>query len=84
MSFNLEFNASSVVRARELVAEATIPDAVKSYVMLGLDGLDALNNKPNQLTVLGIAVKAVGHLCADGNSYEVTTATIEVKRIFAR
>lgn len=92
MSFSLEFNASSVARAREVVAEAELPDDVARYLMLGLDGIQALNDRDAKLSadgkhvipVLGLSVKAVGHLCAAGNSYEVTTAQIEVRRIFAR
>lgn len=80
MSFNFEFNAGTIDRAREIIAKEHAPDVVKAFLGLALDGIER-NQEPQ--AVLGIYVKAVGHL-HNGQDYAVSTANIEVRRIMAR
>lgn len=80
MSFSFSFTASSIERAKALVADQHAPQMVKDFIATALDGLRTAQVSQNTSQVY--SVLAEGHLCDDASkSYEVTTARIEVKRI---
>jgi hypothetical protein len=76
MSFSLNFAAASAERARELVSEAHLPDCVKEFILVAIEG--ARFNARDSAVYF---VKADGHLCDDGQSYAVSTAHIDVHTI---
>lgn len=78
MSWNLgypEIKAAPAAKAKELLAENSAPQTVKDYVNAGIDGLVTVHGEDVLVTVTGH-----GHLCDGPASYDVTTATIEVRR----
>jgi hypothetical protein len=62
--------------ARELIAGNTqLPQPIKDYIITGIDGLVKYHDDEN----LPVTISGYGHVC-DGQNYDVTSATIEVKR----
>lgn len=81
MSWNLgypEIKAATPAKARQLLAQNTMaPQSIKDYVAAAIDGLAARYGENVEITVTG-----QGHLCdvANKDSYDVTTATIDVRK----
>lgn len=74
-SIHPEIKGATVADAKAKLEEAgNIPDSIKTYIEGGLDGLVAIYGEDVLVTVTGH-----GHLCS-GADYDVTSATIEVKR----
>ncbi len=69
--------AETKTRAKEIIAEAFMPDCIKSYMTFAVEAY------PEEDTM--IIIHGYGHLVAvsvnyDGKSYDVTTAWLEVKK----
>lgn len=81
MSWNLQYDqlkSSEPAAAKEFVTSLTnVPQPIKDYVFGGIDGLVGLYGKDVRVFVTGY-----GHLCS-GKDYDVTSATIEVKKAAA-
>lgn len=61
--------------AREMLDATTdVPQPIKDYMAAGIIGLVALHGDDVRVTITGY-----GHLC-DGESYEITSATLEVRK----
>jgi hypothetical protein len=75
-SIHPEVKGVRVPDAKGMVDGMTnVPQTIKDYIMAGLDGLGAIHGEDVLVTVTGH-----GHLCT-GKDYEVTSATIEVKKV---
>lgn len=97
MSFSFEFTSATPQAARERLAQQYLPACVRTFVEMGINGLEARmsmmtnrvqsNDDPAQWVDIPavpaylVHVKADGHLCEDGNSYERSTSTIIVEPI---
>lgn len=51
-----------------------VPQQIKDYILLGIDGLVAIHGEEVLVTV-----KGYGHLCT-GKDYDVTSATVSVEK----
>ena len=78
MSFHMEFHArpEQVERTMRL---HSCPVMVHDFILAAMRGLSE-HPVPGDREVV-IEVRASGHLCEGENSYEVSTADIQVKRI---
>lgn len=61
--------------AMALIDGIHAPQSVKDYIDAGIDGLVACHGEDVLVTVTGY-----GHVCEGPGSYDVTTATITVRR----
>jgi hypothetical protein len=78
MSWNLSYPAivnEPAARAREMLAQNTAPEPIKAYVAAGIDGLVSRYGDDVRVIISGH-----GHLCDGPSSYDVTSATIDVRR----
>lgn len=69
-----QLQRATPAEAKAIVAEAHLPEPIRAYVTAGIEALEAKHG-PN----VCVSVSGQGHLCDGPNSYEVTTASIEVK-----
>lgn len=78
MSWSLstpEIRAATVADARSKIEQNAAPQPIKDYVLAGIDGLVARFGEGVLVTISGH-----GHLCDGPSSYEVTSATIDVRK----
>ena len=78
MSCNLGVPMIKKIRAsvaKELLATNAAPQSIKDYVAAGIDGLVARYGEDVEVTVTGS-----GHLCDGPSSYDITSATIGVRK----
>lgn len=78
MSWNLgypEIKNFTVDEVYDVIGKNSAPQPIKDYVLMGVAGLRARHGEDVKVTISGH-----GHLCDGPGSYEVTTATIEVKK----
>jgi hypothetical protein len=74
MSWNIQdIKSRSVSDAKRILAASKIPSGIEQYALAGVDGLVTRYGKDILVTISGH-----GHLCND--SYDVTSATINVAR----
>lgn len=75
MSWSIhEIKGKTVAEAKDLLAAANAPQPIKDYIAPGIDALLRYGDG-----VL-VDVTAYGHVCDGPDSYDVTSATIEVKQ----
>jgi hypothetical protein len=78
MSWSLavpEIKNVTAKEAHDLVEKNTAPQWIRDYVAAGINGLVMKFGRDVKVTVTGH-----GHLCDGPSNYEVTTATIEVRK----
>jgi hypothetical protein len=78
MSWNLgypEIRALPFAEALDALAANNAPMSIKDYVAAGIKALAARYGADVRVTVTGH-----GHLCDSATSFEVTTATLEVRK----
>lgn len=78
MSWNFisdELKNVSANVAHALVEKNSAPQYIRDYVAAGINGLVMVHGPDVNVTITGH-----GHLCDGPRSYEVTTATIEVRK----
>jgi ribosome-associated translation inhibitor RaiA len=59
-----------------LLDDMILPDGIRDYIKDGIAGLEAYYNDEQ----VPVTITGHGHVCHGKGSYEVTTATIEVKK----
>lgn len=68
--------SAPAAEAKQAIADnPNLPRPVKDYVIAGIEGLAAYFGDEK----VAVAVSGYGHVCNGPGSYNVTTATIEVK-----
>lgn len=78
MSWSINGLTGPAPHAKEaLASDANVPQSIKDYVFAGIDGLVAYHGDEN----VPVRINGSGHVCTGVGSYDVTTATIEVKRV---
>lgn len=80
MSWSIALSAVSAVEAKAAIesASSNVPPPIASYIKAGLSALQDRHTGDVLVTVLGH-----GHLCDGPSSYEVTSATLEVRQATA-
>lgn len=76
MSFSLVFRSTSADGARHLTEDANLPQQVKDYVFLAIQGIVS-TGKPYE----GISVDVAGHLCDRPGSPDQSTLMVLVKPV---
>lgn len=78
MSWSLgypEIKNATIEEATKALEANTAPQSIKDYVLAGIKGLQDRYGDDVHITVNGY-----GHLCEGKGSYDVTTATVDVRR----
>ena len=70
-----EIKNVSAKEAHDLVEQNPAPQYIRDYVAAGINGLVMVHGDAVRVTVTGH-----GHLCDGPSSYDLTTATIEVRK----
>ena len=73
-SIDPEIKAMPIAEAVEAVEKKNMPEPIKQYIIDGIDALCIKHGSETKVTVVGW-----GHLC-DGKDYDVTSATIDVRK----
>lgn len=74
-SIHPEIKSVSAGEAHAMIEAQPLPQTIKDYIGLGINGLAIRHGMEVKVTVTGS-----GHLCDGPGSYDVTTATIRVER----
>lgn len=78
MSWNLgypEIRNASVDEVYDAIGKNTAPQPIKDYVLMGVKGLRDRHGEDVRVTITGH-----GHLCDGPSSYEITSATIDIRK----
>ena len=78
MSFYVEFHARPE-HVEETLHLHVCPKSVKDFILMAVSGLAEHSIPEDKMAI--IEVVADGHLCDGHTSYEVSSATIKVKRL---
>lgn len=72
--YNLE-NVSAPEARDRLESHTNLPETIRDYILAGIGGLEQIHGADVLVTITG-----QGHLCDKPGSYDVTSATLEVKK----